>query len=60
MTDRLTLPHGTLELLNLKALALEPLHGWALPSDFSKSPATRSNSRRAHSIPLCTGSSAGA
>jgi len=30
MTDRLTLPQGTLELLILKALALEPLHGWAL------------------------------
>ena len=30
MTDRLTLPQGTLELLILKAVALEPLHGWAL------------------------------
>jgi transcriptional regulator len=30
MIDRLTLPQGTLELLILKALALEPLHGWAL------------------------------
>jgi PadR family transcriptional regulator len=30
MTDRLTLPQGTLELLILKALALESLHGWAL------------------------------
>jgi transcriptional regulator len=30
MTDRLTLPQGTLELLILKALALQPLHGWAL------------------------------
>lgn len=30
MTDRLTLPQGTLELLILKALELQPLHGWAL------------------------------
>jgi transcriptional regulator len=26
----LTLPQGTLDLLILKALALEPLHGWAI------------------------------
>ena len=31
MTDRaMTLPQGTLDLLILKALALEPLHGWAI------------------------------
>ena len=31
MTDSpLTLPQGTLDLLILKALALEPLHGWAI------------------------------
>jgi PadR family transcriptional regulator PadR len=31
MTDRsLSLPQGTLDLLILKALALEPLHGWAI------------------------------
>ena len=28
--DRLLLPQGTLDLLILKALALEPLHGWAV------------------------------
>jgi PadR family transcriptional regulator PadR len=27
---RLELPQGTLDLLILKALALEPLHGWAI------------------------------
>jgi len=27
---RLELPQGTLDLLVLKALALEPLHGWAI------------------------------
>ena len=30
MTDRLDLPQGTLDLLILKALSLEPLHGWAI------------------------------
>jgi transcriptional regulator len=30
MDDRLDLPQGTLDLLILKTLALEPLHGWAI------------------------------
>src|SRR5215472_15387581 len=30
MEERLDLPQGTLDLLILKALALEPLHGWAV------------------------------
>jgi PadR family transcriptional regulator PadR len=30
MGDRMALPQGTLDLLILKALALEPLHGWAV------------------------------
>lgn len=30
MGDRLTLPQGTLDLLILKTLALEPQHGWAI------------------------------
>lgn len=29
-SERLELPQGTLDLLILKALALEPLHGWAI------------------------------
>jgi transcriptional regulator len=29
-SQRLDLPQGTLDLLILKALALEPLHGWAI------------------------------
>jgi PadR family transcriptional regulator PadR len=29
-TKHLDLPQGTLDLLILKALALEPLHGWAI------------------------------
>ena len=28
--DRMNLPQGSLDLLVLKALALEPLHGWAV------------------------------
>jgi PadR family transcriptional regulator, regulatory protein PadR len=28
--DRLELPQGTLDLLILKAVALEPMHGWAI------------------------------
>ena len=30
MPERLDLPQGTLDLLILKAVALEPLHGWAI------------------------------
>ncbi len=30
MTDRVELPQGTLDLLILKSLALEPRHGWAI------------------------------
>jgi transcriptional regulator len=28
--DRLDLPQGTLDLLILKAVSLEPMHGWAI------------------------------
>ncbi len=30
MTDRLDLPQGTLDLLILRALSLEPKHGWGV------------------------------
>src|SRR5215467_9390089 len=30
MADRIDLPQGTLDLLILKSLALEPQHGWAI------------------------------
>jgi transcriptional regulator len=30
MTDRLELPQGTLDLLILRTLALEPQHGWGI------------------------------
>jgi transcriptional regulator len=30
VTDRLDLPQGTLDLLILKSLSLEPQHGWAI------------------------------
>lgn len=29
-TERIELPQGTLDLMILKAVALEPLHGWAI------------------------------
>ena len=32
------LPQGTLDLLILKTLALEPRHGWAIPSGSHRSP----------------------
>jgi len=30
VSDRIELPQGTLDLLILKTIALEPLHGWAI------------------------------
>ena len=30
MTDRLDLPQGTLDLLILRTLSLQPMHGWAI------------------------------
>ena len=30
MTGRIDLPQGTLDLLILKTLSLEPMHGWAI------------------------------
>jgi PadR family transcriptional regulator PadR len=30
MTERLDLPQGTLDLLILKAVSLQPMHGWAI------------------------------
>ena len=30
MTERLELPQGTLDVLTLKSVALEPQHGWAI------------------------------
>ena len=30
MADHLDLPQGTLDLLILKTLSLEPMHGWAI------------------------------
>ena len=36
MPDRLDLPQGTLDLLILRALALEPKHGWAVGERISQ------------------------
>ncbi len=35
--ERIELPQGTLDLLILKALALEPLHGWAVSERLQQS-----------------------
>ena len=37
---RIELPQGTLDLLILKAIALEPQHGWAIPNASIRFPAT--------------------
>ncbi len=34
-SERIELPQGTLDLLILKTLALEPLHGWAISQRLS-------------------------
>ncbi len=36
MSDRLDLPQGTLDLLVLRALSLEPRHGWAIGERISQ------------------------
>ncbi len=36
MTDRLDLPQGTLDLLILRALSLEPKHGWGVGERISQ------------------------
>ena len=36
MTDKLDLPQGTLDLLILRALTLEPMHGWAIGDRISQ------------------------
>ena len=36
MSNRLELPQGTLDLLVLRALALEPMHGWAISQRLSQ------------------------
>ena len=46
---------GTLDLLILKTLALEPMHGWASRSEFNRSPGTCCKSGKVRSIPHCTG-----
>src|SRR5437867_6303137 len=60
MVDRIDLPQGTLDLLILKTLALEPQHGWAISSAFSRSQATSCRCSKARCTRPCTGSSAGA
>jgi hypothetical protein len=52
---RLELPQGTLDLLILKAVALEPLHGWAISQNgYSRFRTTPCRCCRAHFTPPCT------
>ena len=46
---------GTLDVLILKTLALEPMHGGAWPNASSKSPKMCCRLGRVHSIQRCTG-----
>jgi hypothetical protein len=55
---RIELPQGTLDLLILKIVALEPQHGWRFPSGFTRPRTTLSKSCRDLCIQLCTGWSA--
>jgi len=51
---------GTLDLLILRTLQTDSLHGWAIAERIQQSPRTSSRSTRARSIPRSIGSSTGA
>ena len=57
MSKPADLVQGTLDLLLLKILALEPLHGWAISLRLRPSRATSSRSARARSTRPSTSSS---
>ena len=54
MEERLDLPQGTLDLLILKALALEPLHGWGVSERLEQISKKRCRYSRGRSIPRST------
>jgi len=57
MDKKTDLLQGTLDLLILRTIALEPMHGWAIsPNVSSKSRRRRFGFSKARSIRLCTGS----
>ncbi len=53
--DHSDLLQGTLEMLVLKTLSLEPMHGWGSPTAFSRCPRKSSRSIRARSTRPCNG-----
>ncbi len=55
-TQRTDFPQGTLEMLVLRTLALEPMHGWGLAQRIEAlSGGGCSRSSRARCIPRCSG-----
>jgi hypothetical protein len=58
MGKRSDLVQGTLDLLILKTISLEPKHGWAIAKRIhNRSPARSSRFSKDRCIPRCTGSS---
>jgi len=58
MEERIELPQGTLDLLILKALALESMHGWAISERLQQVSARRFRCNRGRYILRCIGWSA--
>jgi hypothetical protein len=54
--DRMNLPQGSLDLLVLKTLALEPLHGWAVSERLGQMSGRAVQVRQGSFIRPCTGS----
>jgi hypothetical protein len=57
-TERGDLLQGTLDMLVLKALHLEPMHGWGITDVSSNGRSAYCSWGKARSIPLCTDSNA--
>ena len=54
--DKADVLQGTLDLLILRTIALEPMHGWAIAQRIQQISKDVLQVSRGHSIPLCTGS----
>lgn len=53
--NKLELPQGTLDLLILKTVALEAMHGWAISERDSSTPGNSENNKltgELHSVPI--------
>jgi PadR family transcriptional regulator, regulatory protein PadR len=55
MANTIELPQGTLDLLILRTLALEPRHGWGIAERIEQVSSEVLSVSKAHSIPRCTG-----